>query len=282
MKKNIPVIFFHLGEQDYFHSALYLAAKKNEVIVIGNQSTAFAKQHPDVVFVDHIEYRDGTDDFSKTYQHMHMSGAEMQLICYVRWIIVQNLCKKRNIERFFYADSDLAILSNLTDVFYEHINSDFALMTQSHQPTHRLVASAHSSYWHINTLNAFCKFMFDSYNNLEIKSKLVEKFKWHQETNRPGGVCDMTQLYLFSQQTAHVSLTKSNNKSCFDDNVNAAENYEPEEYHVEHEMKKILVNKDQFYFLSNKEGPILAHVIHCQGGAKNLLNAICKHVKGLK
>lgn len=282
MIKNIPVIFFHLGEQDYFHSALHLASKKNEVIVIGNQSIAFRKEHPEVMFVDHAEYRDGTDDFSKTYQHMHMSGAEMQLICYVRWIIVQNLCKKRNIERFFYADSDLAILSNLTDVFYANINSNFALMTQESQPTYRWVASAHSSYWDIDTLNEFCKFMFASYNDPEIKSKLLEKFNWHQKTNRPGGVCDMTQLYLFSQQTPHVSLTKSINKSCFDDNVNSSENYEPEEFHVENEMKKIMINKDQFFFLSNKEGPVLAHAIHCQGVAKNLLNAIWKHVKGFK
>ena len=282
MKKNIPVIFFHLGEQDYFHSALHLASKKNEVIVIGNQTDTFKKQHQNVSFVDHEECRDGTDDFEKIYEHLHMSGTAMQIICYVRWIIIQNLCKKRNIERFFYADSDLAILSNLTDVFYSDVNSDFALMTQSHQPLYRWVASAHGSYWHINILNKFCDFMFASYKDPSIKSKLVEKFNWHQETNRPGGVCDMTQLYLFALENHHVSLTKFNNKSCFDDNVNASENYDADEYRIENDLKKIMVNNGHLYFLNKKEEAILVHAIHCQGVAKNLLNAIWNHIKGLK
>lgn len=281
MKKNIPIIFYHVGEQDYFHSAIHLASKQNEVIVIGNQSDRFKQQHKDVLFVNHEDYRDGTLDFENAYEHMHMSDPGMQIICYIRWIIIQNLCKKNNIERFFYADSDLAIMSNLTDVFYENINSDFALMTQSNQPPYRWVASAHGSYWHIDALNKFCDYIFASYRNTDIKEKLLEKFKWHQESNKPGGVCDMTQLYLFSLKTPHVSLTQVINNSCFDDNVNSSENYYPNEYVVEHELKKIMVSNGKFYFIDSKKKPVLTHAIHCQGVAKNLLNAIWNHVKGL-
>lgn len=282
MIKNIPVIFFHLGEQDYFHSTLHLASKKNDVIVIGNQTHSFTKEHPNVKFENYENYASDVEKFKNTYVHLHTSHPDMQVICYLRWLIIRNYCIEKAITNIFHADSDLAILSNLTDVYYENINHDWALATMFNQHKHRLVASAHVSYWNINVLSNFCNFIFSSYADDDIKSKIVEKYIWHKETNSPGGVCDMTQLYLFSQQTPHVSLTKTINKSCFDDNVNSSENYYIDEYHVEHEMKKILVNKDQFYFLSNKEGPILAHVIHCQGVAKNLLNSIWKHVKGFK
>jgi len=279
---KIPVIFLHLGEQQYFHSAVKIASRNNPVIVIGNQSEAFKVKYPNITFVDHSLYRDNVEAFEKVYEHMHLSDADMQILCYVRWIIVRNYCIKNNVSRFFYGDSDLAVLSDVTKIFNENINSDFALMTQKNQPLYRWVASAHASYWTIDFLNDFYKYIFDSYTVKEIKDELLKKYNWHKETNRPGGVCDMTQLYLFSCIRPHISLTQVNNKTCFDDNVNGSENYESDEYVVENNMKKIMNKGDKFFFLAKNGEYVQAHAIHCQGGSKQLLNAIARYIEGLK
>lgn len=282
MSEKIPVIFFHIGNHDYFHGTLNLASKYNNVIVIGDQSDNFKKLHPNIKFENLNQFLNDVENFKNTYVHMHLSHPDIQLICYLRWIIIRNYCYQRNINRFFHADSDLAIVSDLTEIYYKHVNHDFALATMSYQPTHRLVASAHASYWKIDVLNNFCDFLFTSYQQGSIKNKLNEKFKWHQETNNPGGVCDMTQLYLFSLENPHVSLTKVNDNTCFDDNVNSGDNYEPNEYITENQAKKIMVKNNQFYFLNKEKEPVLAYVIHCQGIAKDLINMIWNHVKGLE
>lgn len=278
---KIPVIFFHLGEHQHFSSAIKIASKKNEVIVIGNQSENFIFSHPKISFFSHEKYSQDVEDFQKVYEHLHKSDYSLQLICYTRWLAIRNLCREKNISRFFYADSDVAVLCDVTQIF-QYVNAPFALMTQDNQPEYRWVASAHCSYWDLNSIEKFCKFIFDSYTKESLKNKLLEKFEWHIKNSKDGGVCDMTQLFLFSKENdEHASLTKIFQNSCFDDNVNSSENFYPNEYAMHNGIKALSLLEDKNIFFTNVKGEkVLANSIHCQGqgGAKMLLKSLEKLV----
>jgi hypothetical protein len=160
----IPVIFFHLGEQDYFESTIRIAQlNNNHVIVLGNQGDVFKQKHPKVSFFNQKDYFEDENYFRKIYKHMHSGEPESQIICYTRWFIIRNFIIKNNIDTFFHADSDLAILNSVNNTYENLGKPNLALSTQQRQPEFRLVASGHSSYFTKESIVNLCNFFIDSY-----------------------------------------------------------------------------------------------------------------------
>jgi hypothetical protein len=276
----IPVVFFHRGEQDYFQAAINIASKKNKIIVIGNQSEKFRNNNTNVLFFNELDYKQDDSLFRSAYKHMHSGDPEAQIICYTRWFIIRNLIKSLNIEAFFHADSDLAVLVDVEE-YYKNINRpNIALSTQDYQENFRFVASGHNSFFTIQSLEELCEFMLKSYDaSSETYQKLLEKHAWHLRTNTGGGVCDMTQLYLYSITKSTFSLTKIHNDSCFDDNINSSENYYKNEYKMKDNLKLTRFIDNNFYFENNDGKLIKANSIHCQGQSKSILFKIQEILK---
>lgn len=282
---KIPVVFLHVGEQDYFADAINIAGRKNQVYVLGNQTGEFLKKINkgcNVSFYNIQKYSLAGELFKSVYEHFHSGAVPQQVICYVRWFMIRNFMIESDISAIFHADSDLAVLSDMTEVYKARAAPNLALMTQSNQPDYRWVASGHGSFWSIKAMCDFCDYTIESYQNPIEKQKLQEKYRWHLANNVEGGVCDMTQLYLFSRnyKTQSLSLVWEDDNSCFDDNVNSSENYNPDEYEMQYGIKKILSNKDSFYFVTKNNKSILTHTIHCQGVAtKPFLTQIANYLR---
>ena len=281
---NIPTVFFHIGNQSYFSDAIYIASRKNKVHVLGDQSTEYKSQfnNLNIVFHDIHKYNHIGNEFKKVYQHFHSGAVPEQLICYLRWFVIKAFMEENLMPCIFHADSDIAVLSDMSKTYQDRGCPYLGLMTMAHQPEHRLVASGCTSFWTYDALNNFCEYMIDSYKNPDKRKKLENKYKWHTENNISGGVCDMTQLYLFSTTAETHSMSKifNSDNSCFDDNVNSSENYHADEYEMQYGIKKILSTKDSFYFVTKNNKSILAHTIHCQGVAtKPFLSQIANYLR---
>lgn len=276
----IPVIFFHRGEQDYFQWAINIALRKNRVIVIGNQSESFKQKNLQVQFFKESDFNEGDATFRSAYKHMHSGGAEAQIICYTRWFFIRNLIQSQNIDVFFHADSDLAVLVDVEKQYELLGRPEIALSTQDYQQNFRFVASGHNSFFTKKSIEELCNFFLESYvESNDTYQKLLEKHKWHTQTNTGGGICDMTQLYLYSLTRPTLSLTKINNGSCFDDNINSSENFYKDEYKMRNSLKKVDFVGQNFYF-ENVEGKVVkANSIHCQGNSKALLFQIQELLK---
>lgn len=276
----IPIVFFHIGEQDYFQSAINIASKKNKIIVIGNQTETFKNKNTNISFFDYKNFYEGVDEFRIKYKHLHSGGIEMQVICYIRWFVIKNLIEKLNIDVFFHADSDLAVLVDVEQYYNKLGNPKLALSTQEYQDNFRFVASGHCSYFTKDSIKELCDFFIESYDeNSETYKMLLKKYEWHKITGTGGGVCDMTQLYLYSLTQETMSLTRIYDDSCFDDNINSPENYLKNEYKTENNLKKILFKDNEFYF-ENIEGKIIkTNSIHCQGQSKRILQKIEEMIK---
>ena len=264
---NIPVVFYHLGNDDYFHSAVEIALLNNRVIHIGDHSIS---SHHDYEFVDVRTCDDNVNDFLKCYEHMHPRVGLFEHICFIRWIALRNLMNSKNINFAFYADSDLAVLCNVDEKFNELGRPPVAFSISENTHTYRWAACGHNSFWSSDKINDIVDFIFFSYRNEKMKSLLREKFQWHIKTGTPGGVCDMTVFYHYHLRNEVLPINKIFNNQVFDDNINDPDNFAINEFDFTNGLKKIVVKDKQFFVIKNDK-LIQLNSIHFQGNAKNLI-----------
>lgn len=224
----IPVVFIHRGGQEYLSIALEQAAIRNGVVLLGDNDTLWRNYDP----IDDLLA--GARDFDQAYVHMSTNPEPFERFCFHRWFALAEWMRKMRAERVFYCDSDVMLYCDVTEWAESVGNPDVSLQIPKHQPDYRWGVSAHVSLWTLGALEKFCDFVLMIYQSG--LAKLEEKWRWHEETGRPGGICDMTLLYLWNQ--CHMSLSARrilNNAmvidgTTFDHNINVAENYELDEY----------------------------------------------------
>ncbi|MFM7577007.1 MAG: hypothetical protein ACKO5Q_08755, partial [Microcystaceae cyanobacterium] len=103
----------------------------------------------------------------------------------------------------------------------------------------------------------------------EIFTRYQEKWDWHCQNQKPGGICDMTTLYFFweAHQSEILNLAKSYQGHVFDHNINVAENYENQQYQLHNGIKHLeFINHLPYFFPQDPTLPRdRVHLLHCQG-----------------
>jgi hypothetical protein len=130
-------------------------------------------------------------------------------------------------------DGDIVTFADYSEQVYSNFSNDYiaALMTTKNQDNSRWVSSPHFSYWTLEALEDFTNFCIEAYSNKNILDKLEEKYQGHIENNKPGGICDMTLLYLWSKDNPKVANpTRVMNNMTLDININSSTNYLEDEY----------------------------------------------------
>jgi hypothetical protein len=268
MSKDIPVVFFHIGDHDYFKSALRIALKKNQVIHIGSGSQS---SDPNYEFVNLSDVSEWFSKFSTLYKHLSFNDFNYERVCFLRWFSLMNLMKLKNLNNCFHADSDVAILDNMVDAFNELGQPETSYALFDFQENYRWTASGHCSYWSLPSITKFCNFMIECYSSKERMEKLNEKFNYHLTNSIPGGICDMTLLYLFSLENKIKALNFESKKSVFDQNINDSENFYKDEF-VMIDCKKKLIKENQTFYGETKDGKkIRFKAVHFQGNSKHFL-----------
>ena len=155
-----------------------------------------------------------------------------------------------------------------------------------HQPEYRWSASAHTSYMTVQGLEELWDFMKAQYTEKDGRKRLRRKNAYHIKNKQPGGICDMTLLYLYAQENDATCLTSCYEGTTFDHNINTSENQEREEYEMTEKDiglgRKIKVKN----FRMVDEMPVVKNIItgedvvfnslHFQsaGGAKELIRKL--------
>jgi hypothetical protein len=247
---NLPVIFMHTGYQDYLvHSMRQAQLWDNKVILLGDDSNKRMQEH-----VEHhlmSDYTDGTQKFSDSYQHMTTGNFEFELFCYNRWVILSNFAEQHSIEKLVYLDSDVATFCNFSDKedLLDETNIARVCMMDN-QANYRWCAAACISYWSRKGLNAFKQFLLEAYT--KHVARLQEKWQYHQDHNKAGGVCDMTATYLFVKDNELSPLNKVlEDDSTFDQSMMSADNYFDNEYAMDSRGYKSLTFKDNIPYAYN-------------------------------
>lgn len=271
INEQLPVVFFHIGDHDYFKSSLRIALKNNYVIHIGDSSKSL---DPRYRFVDVREVSEGFKEFASIYQHYSFNPLEYERVCFLRWIALMNLMKKENISHAFYADSDVAVLDNISLAFSEIGSPETSFVVVDDQKNYRWSACGLSSFWTLESITKMCEFIFSSYSDPLKLSRLQEKANWHVQNNVPGGVCDMTVFYLFTLENDVSPINKLIEGTVFDQNVNDSENFFRNEFFMIDGKKKIVRDRNSLFGETSNGERVRFRTIHCQGNAKAFLTKI--------
>jgi hypothetical protein len=201
MEHHSPEVVFliHHGHQDYLKIAASEAkASGNEVILIGNDSATAALC--DAYYEDSKVLLPDYDTFEHEYVHLSSAPREFELLCFKRYFYLLAVAKIRGLDHFWLIDSDAIVLQDLSVIAHNFLipNHYWAGVSTRHQDSMDWASSPHTSYWTINGLQDFIYFLLNLYRG-EIRKKLDQKYEWHLKQQIPGGICDMTALFLWQK-----------------------------------------------------------------------------------
>tara|TARA_A100001515_G_scaffold134952_1_gene125514 strand:+ start:205 stop:1017 length:813 start_codon:yes stop_codon:yes gene_type:complete len=223
---SIPIIFFHVGDSSYLEHTLKQAVTSNpdsDIYLLGDESNE--KYATDVKYYAYDNFFEDVWDFKKIYTHLSTNDAGYEVICIVRWFIMNRFCKKHNIDKFFYCDSDVMLYCDITEEQKKFANYRCTM-------THNISAGI----TFINDLTVLDEF-HTLCNNIYSKEDMFNfnKCKLHyknlQNSGRQGGVCDMTiwSIYRNIGNPGDYGETSAIiDDSTFDHNINGDDGYETE------------------------------------------------------
>ncbi len=269
---EIPVVIVHYGNSpNYLKLALKSAFKLNsKVMLIGDKYNKNTwKNHWDGTGLKSQKYQ----DFLENYIQMSPYNSRWK-----RWFLLEEWMKIAKVEKIFLLDSDLVSFANYSQEVLPVLpnNCISALMIPKCQDDFDWVASPHCSYWTIDGLKEFTNFCIESYRDETILKKLEAKYNWHIKNRKPGGVCEMTLLYLWSKKNSQVlNLAEGINNSTIDHNINTSDNYLENEYKMRFGLKSFkFKNARPYGYNQILQKEIRFLCIHCQGIAKGVMRCL--------
>lgn len=272
----IPVVFVHYGPvPEYLKLSIAQAAKHNDVVLITDQE----KAEVNAKLVQMTGLRTEVDQFEKAYHHLSKNPEEFELRCFTRWGLIKAMMEQDGLKTIFYCDSDVLLYTNVGQFFSSDVEASYSIPED--QPEFRWSASAHVSFFSYEKLKSLWDFMLSTYvHRTETYGQLKSKYKHHLATQSPGGVCDMTLLYLFAQKNDVVPICKVVDGMTFDHNINSSENLLKPEYEMRQvagpygpmTIKDIKFLDGSPYCLNlDKDQNVKFNSLHFQGGAKTLM-----------
>jgi hypothetical protein len=267
------VFIIHHGTQDYLKVAAHFGRKfGNRAVLIGNDPSAgrMCDQYFDDCQIDLPDY----NKFERSYVHMSSATREFELLCFKRYFYLHFIAKAHALEHFWMIDSDLVLLHDLTLLVKNPLlKESIAAFSTPYQDDLALASSPHCSYWTLQGLEQFIQFLGQMYQG-EIRKLLDEKYAHHLEHNVPGGICDMTALYLWQKNNARVlNLADAHlhGLPLFDNNLNHDGNLHAKEFEM---IKRVNLKKVSGAFpnffahnaITKSTVPIAC--LHFQGKAK--------------
>jgi hypothetical protein len=277
MWEKTKIVLIHNGNSWYLPYTLNQAKSMNgnfDVVLLGNCDPS---EKVKLVRLESLRDRN-SDTFRSHYQHMSTNGYEFELFCWLRWFYLLQYMRREHIQSVCYLDSDVLLCSSLDEVSrnYSDTMSDcaFLIPRQDHNSVVGF-ASGHISFWTIDLLEEFCAFCLNTFCQREYQEVYKQKWNRHLANQQPGGVCDMTTLYLFwrERKARITNLAVNHNKNVFDLAISSGCNYYEDEYVTRSAKKEITFIGRHPYLRRNDEtrSPVRVHALHFQGATKEYI-----------
>jgi hypothetical protein len=269
------LIFVHSGFNYYVPSVLAQARRSNpktRIVLLGdNNAAASAAGAAGVEFRDSRALDAVAGAFRQSYVHLSPNPLRSEQLCFERWFVIRDFCRAEKIDRFFCADSDVAILSDMAVCRARFGDFDISLSEG---------VCAHASYWsRLEVLERFCAYILDAYG-LEDVSIIRRMLATHQDSvagRRLGGVSDMTFLEWFvaAERINVAETTAKIDGRTFDNNINMSANG-TDRFVMRGGLKDIKWhNGSAFGRLEATGEPVAFDILHCQGRAKRCIRRVC-------
>ena len=290
--KNKIVAFVHKGDGWYLPLAIAQAKHTLRdclIVLIGDRDALYSVRqyqqlYREIEFIEISSLRSEEENHfcamnkHMLYKHMNSVPYSSEFTSCSRWFWLAEFLRKNRQDSLWYFDSDVLVYpaANAYMDKMSRLPVDCGLIVPFQSEEGFVwVASGGCSYWKIDPLQDFCKFMLKSFRDNVLLEQYEKKWAWHQKNNVPGGICDMTVLYLYLKDRPRriVNLCKAEEKLVFDVTITIPDNYSENEYMMTGGMKEIEFNGGNPYF-RRREAPqekIAACALHFQGESKKYM-----------
>ncbi|MFK7899185.1 MAG: hypothetical protein AB8B61_00360 [Cyclobacteriaceae bacterium] len=273
---SYPIIFLHKGNPEYLRIALDRLILSNgdaKIILLGDES------NKNISGVDHYfisDYFNTAKKFEDNYYiHMSKNSYEFELICYQRWFVISEFIRQREYNTFWYLDSDVLVYSNLNDYLKSIPNyKKYDLIGFDSSTEEGDFFNPSFNFYTSKSFQGITDYLINSYVDNKVFMELANKWRIHTKENKPGGVCDMTQLKLFflSKSLNVYNSYNSHNDIIPDGNININTNHgNGEKYKMIEGLKytKIVDYNVLVYLEDGSTKKIIS--THFQGAAKGVM-----------
>lgn len=292
MNNNIPIFIHHeIGQkkqagrdniQSYLKCCISQAEKfGNYVFLFGDcSSKAWAKNFINAHDIDSKKWI----EFIQYFENYSTYPLEWAEGIFKRFFLFREFAITNGLSHFFVLDSDVLLYANLSQ--FEFWNTiDFAGELPLRQSFHkndelRWTLCAGISYWTKESICSFTDFCINIYK--KNKPLLLKKWKFHQKNNLPGGICEMTLLYLWVKMNPQIHfmnlLNTGINNVKFNTNFMFAEDYVDNEYQLFPFLgiKKVKFKEGLPYLIKQDKSKTRVLNLHFGGDSKLLINDIYK------
>lgn len=271
---SIPIVFIHYGNHNFLKCSIEQAYSKNsksELFLIGDSANENLSKLTTHILISRYEECD--KQFSRFYLHHSTNSFEYEYFCFKRWFLLYAFMEEKNFEWAFTLDSDVMVYNSIQSYFQEnifnnHYSSGLCMPLQDHD-SFRWEASGHSAFVSKSFLKQFCDFVIDTYKNNFVL--LQPKISYHIEKNSPGGICDMTLLYLFYQRTPKSIfnlLVPTSQRKVFDYAFPLSLNLKKDEFPIVRGFKNVIIQNRIPYAFNSKSEKFSFVTLHFHGSAK--------------
>lgn len=286
---SIPVVMVHGGrvrpnqnECEWLVWTLRQAKEYNPyVVLLGGPRMKDCADEAGVGFYDYYKlYYDRAQAFKdNAYIKFSHYPAAYDWAVMERYFVLADFMRDRGLDALWNLDSDVMTYCDLTEEATKLPKDCWAAYcVPLRQHRYRMSASAHTAYFSYMGIWMFVNFLYSVYLCTEKLHRIREKWeRWHIRENQPGGVCDMTHLYLFYTKkgpTIVYNLTGeilSQDDGAFEHNIHVSENGLPNEFRMKGQRKEIEWRAGQPYGFSLRQKRwIRFKTLHLQGRAKSL------------
>lgn len=290
--KPVPVVMVHGSggvcpgvDQSYLPIVLRQAQEYNErVILLGDAANSHLE-------VEHHHYSDFYGEAQRFFDEEYIQYSTYKVgydrFCMGFYFILKEFMQAHNFDVISNNDSDVMIYCDMTEE-EQKLPKDYLLACciPLYQPPFRWTASTHTSFITLEAIREICDFIHRVYTTPWGLEKIRSKWDFQVEHSLPGGICDMTMIYLFEQERRGeriVNLTPviaSPTQGAFSHKLSGDENGLQGEYRLAGRYKELTWIDDQPYCYNLRlDAWVRFKTVHFQGGAKRFITASFREAK---
>lgn len=285
--EGLPVVVHYesasLSGSGFLMDCLEQTAKYNGNVVLLGSAIYQGILPQGVTFVDAAALEnDRLRNFQRVYVDLAPYYAN-SLIFFRRLFLMEVFMRRFGYRHMILLDSDILVYQNMAEV-EEFEGQDFACCVDENQHFSpgdtqglRWLANCGISYWTLPALDDFLSFLQDAYENH--LDRLRVKYDYHVAHSIPGGVTEMSLLYLWIQDRPRMrfyNMAVPRDGRAFNSTMWGDVNYSPGECVVDGftRMKKVTIPADGglpvFYLKAG--GTLRMRNLHFVGSAKNCMH----------
>lgn len=269
---TIPIVFIHLGNQEYLYKiVLYARQRSTRVVLLGDQSNIMRG-------IEHVDLSTlgspALDEFRTHFVNYSTNNPNLEFLCFSRMFHLREWMVRNSVSTCVHLDSDCILLDHVDTLFKNNVTSYIYPRLERDDPA-RMAGNVATSCLTIPFLDAFIQLCRDIYVT-KTKFHLIQpKIQYHKDHGKPGGICDMTLYYLLSKElTIHNLLDKQEDGSTYDDNINDTLGFDgPKTFSLgSHGIKDLSVVDSKVYARLVSGDVVKLNNLHFQGnnGKKNI------------